>query len=287
MKSYLDVGCSEGSITAALGDYFVKNAGLPAEQIHGCDVTPMDVDPTSFRFKRIDPDAPHTLPYEQDTQSVVSAVMMLHHVLMPDVMLAEMLRVMVPEGMLIIREHDAISPSFSILLDVMHAFYMLVWPKQKEVDTFSAYYAQYRTRDDWRRMIELAGFTYRTGSDVKGPWRYYYDIYMKSPHKVAIPYRTSTTSLAESKPSHILLAITPWKSGQDVKKLEAMVRDIKHPGILWEASTIEGPSFGISTLLIDLRLDENLVSMDELQDALMDLDEFISAIDIRLWNRMV
>lgn len=287
MKSYLDVGCSEGSITAALGGYFVSSAGLPADQIYGCDVTPMDVDPASFKFTLIDPNDPHVLPYESSSQSVVSAVMMLHHVSKPELMLEEMSRVMIPDGMLIIREHDAISPSFSILLDVMHAFYMLVWPEEKEADTFSTYYAQYRTRDGWRRMLETAGFVFRTGSDVKGPWRYYYEVYMKPTARGSIPYRVSEISIADSKPSHVLLAITPWKSTQDMKKLEMMVRDIKHPGILWEASTIEGPTFGISTLLIDMRLDERIVSMDEIQDKLIGLDEFISAVEIRMWNRMI
>lgn len=143
MQSYLDVGCSEGAITVHLGDYLVQKASLPATQIHGCDVVPIkETESRQFDFTLIkeDSDDPHKLPYASSSQSVVSAMMMLHHVKSPQDMLQEMKRVLLSGGLLIVREHDCTGGEFSVLLDIMHAFYVLVWPQVKESPSFTDFF---------------------------------------------------------------------------------------------------------------------------------------------------
>ncbi len=82
-------------------------------------------------------------------------------------MLAEVLRVLSARGgVFVIREHDCTAAGgrsaevFAQQLDVMHAFYAVVWPRVREVEgNFSqAHFARYLSRADWLSMMQRADF---------------------------------------------------------------------------------------------------------------------------------
>jgi translation elongation factor EF-1beta len=85
--------------------------------------------------------------------------------------------------------------------------------------------------------------------------------------------------------TQVLLAIRPWESDQDMSLLRDNVIGIKYDGLLWGASTTEEIGYGISDLLIALTLDENKVKLDNILSELMSMEDIISRVDVRLWNR--
>jgi SAM-dependent methyltransferase len=167
--AYLDVGCAEGKITAAMG----QALHLPIENIWGTDIIPLTHTP-GFIFTQITD--PAHLPYASESVYFMTALMSLHHMTEVEASLREMYRVAQPGAILVVREHDNLDDNFAALLDVLHAFYMYVWPVFPETQD---YYAQYRSRSEWRNLLSSTGFKFIKGSEVQGPWRYYYDVYIR------------------------------------------------------------------------------------------------------------
>ena len=191
--SLLDVGCSEGSITGALA----AALSVPASAAHGCDVREV-ARSAAFTFSLI---TSTTLPYPSNSFHLVLALMSLHHIDTVTTSLAEIARVLVPGGVLLVREHDLSFPQLAPLLDVMHGLYTRVWSDPAEQPAFcDDYYAHYRPRAVWTQMVEAAGLVRcrespdgrrqmwdgpggerRGGRDgyVKNPFQYYYALYEK------------------------------------------------------------------------------------------------------------
>ena len=188
--SLLDVGCSEGSITASLASAL----SIPASSAHGCDVRELPSSPL-FTFSLITSDS---LPYASSSVQVALALMSLHHIETVQRSIAEIHRVLQPGGLLIIREHDLNPQPLSALIDVMHGLYARVWSQPPEQPAFcDDYYAHYRPRQQWRDMLLEAGFAQceesadrrsqhwdagvRQGRDgyIKNPFQFYYGQYEK------------------------------------------------------------------------------------------------------------
>lgn len=172
INSYLDVGCGEGSITSDVGKM------MKSGRILGCDVY---VPPTTegFEFTLLDINDPNRLPYESNSQDVVSTFMSLHHIKQPERTLAEIYRVLRDDGIYVIREHDCQPAKLSLLLDLMHGFYAMVWPLQREMADFATHFAKYRTSDELTAIIERSGFVSVHQSQPVGAWRHYYQVFVK------------------------------------------------------------------------------------------------------------
>ena len=180
VRSYLDVGCNEGSITAALGTL------LHAEAVHGCDVlAPPPGDPPAFTFALLDPADPYRLPYADASQDVVSAMMSLHHIAELDRTLAEIHRVLRDDGIFIVREHDCDPPSLALLLDLMHGFYAMVWSPEPEMPDFATHFSCYRSRAALTACVErpagaaVPRFHCVHQTEPLGAWRHYYSVFVK------------------------------------------------------------------------------------------------------------
>lgn len=155
--SILDVGCADGNITITVGDYL----DLHPSQINGCDITNLSEDHPNndkFIFKHLNQNIEPKLPYENDSQDVVLALMSLHHIKSVELMICEIYRVLKPGGLLIIREHDSVGVKFPTILDVVHGFYGMVWSNPKEFDTFDDYYARYFSNDELKAIMEKNKF---------------------------------------------------------------------------------------------------------------------------------
>ncbi len=170
-----------GSLTASIGEAFK----MRSEFVRGCDVRPMPEATGGFRFTLVR-DNEYTLPYavcmsfllcssnvlmfacvQTGSADLVTALMSLHHMREPQRMLAEVLRVLSARGgVFVIREHDCTAAGdrsaevFARQLDVMHAFYAVVWPRVREVegDFCQAHFARYLSRAEWLLMMQQAGF---------------------------------------------------------------------------------------------------------------------------------
>jgi len=150
----LDVGCAEGSITSALG----AALNLREENIHGCDVRDVPPIGAKFSFKTIEADG--SLPYQDRSFDFVTLLMVLHHVSDAEFLLKEIKRVLKPNGILLLREHDCDSELLAKVIDVMHGLYTRVWSDPAEMGTFCGFYmAGYRPKSVWRKMLMQAGFS--------------------------------------------------------------------------------------------------------------------------------
>ena len=158
-NNLLDVGCSEGNITAELG----KALGLPPKSVCGCDILPgSKVASDGFQYTQ---SQENKLPYENKKFDLVVCVMSMHHFRNPE-MFSELSRVCKEDGYLLIREHDCQPeerPWLPVALDIMHGMWSLVWPvvdgKEKEDEDFCQnYWAKYRSRQEWDNLLLSHGF---------------------------------------------------------------------------------------------------------------------------------
>lgn len=188
--SILDIGCAEGNITIRVGDYL----DLEPSQINGCDVTDLadnHENTDKFMFKHLKQCSDTRLPYEDNSQDVVLALMSLHHIRNIDLMMREINRVLKVGGLLIIREHDSTSQKFATILDVIHGFYGMVWSNPAEFTSFSQYYAKYFGKEEMTRFIENCGFKEIYNdcrnepypqfhkNKIINPLKYYYAVFIK------------------------------------------------------------------------------------------------------------
>jgi SAM-dependent methyltransferase len=72
-------------------------------------------------------DGDSRLPYPDGHFCAVTALMVLHHVPDADASVREIVRVLRPGGMLVLREHDCASPTLAAVIDTLHGFYAAVW----------------------------------------------------------------------------------------------------------------------------------------------------------------
>jgi SAM-dependent methyltransferase len=182
----LDIGCGDGSITKIVKQKF----GLGAHQMFGCDICPIIT--SDFGFHAIDESC--LLPYPDAHFDIVYALMSLHHIRKLDVMLGEIRRVLIPGGLLIVREHDCISNGLSDILDIVHGFYAMVWNSPREHVSFQdEYYGKYQTARDFDILIaQSAGLSRMEGSNrddehypsyhhgkIMNPLKHYWAVYKK------------------------------------------------------------------------------------------------------------
>jgi ubiquinone/menaquinone biosynthesis C-methylase UbiE len=130
--------------------------------------------------------------------------MVLHHLHDPEAYIKEFNRVLIKDGILLIREHDIQGDTDrdgKLFLDMLHGFYEVVWAKtgeQENPDFVKTYFANYKDRKNWTTMIERNGFRrlnhaelelyynyadlvreYGAGRKIKNPFYHYYAVYVK------------------------------------------------------------------------------------------------------------
>ena len=164
-NNYLDIGSGHGEITTGLGKLF------NAKTISGCDILPV-TDP-DFNFTLLTD--PHVLPYETSSSDLITTMMSLHHIKDLPKMLSEIHRVLRPDGKFLIREHDVNSQGESLLLDITHKFYALVWSIQTENHWYSKYYS----REDLNQCLIKAGFKTIYETSSVGVMKHYYRVCLK------------------------------------------------------------------------------------------------------------
>jgi ubiquinone/menaquinone biosynthesis C-methylase UbiE len=229
----LDVGCSEGAITAAVGAHL----RLEGNQIHGCDVRPMPA-AKGFTFSLI---SGLNLPYKAEQFDCVLALMALHHIETVENTLQEIWRVLKPNGLLIVREHDNFTPKLAILIDVMHGLYARTWADPPEQPTFcDNYYANYRERSAWSSLIQQQGFLQAKDSPdsekhyrrpwlqsadpnkpfIRNPFAFYYGAYIKNSSANNGEHSNTKTNTAAQKRGNESNTIPSNNSTASIKNLE-------------------------------------------------------------------
>ena len=164
IKTYLDVGCSEASITEELAKY------VKAEESYGVDVKISKENTEQVTFIENKPD---TLPFEDNKFDLITAFMALHHFRDISVMLDEIYRVLKPGGIFIIREHDVRNREFGIFLNKVHILYAII--NDEEIDM-----GRYNNKETWsKKHINPKGFKFRGLKMKKDIFNSYYACYQK------------------------------------------------------------------------------------------------------------
>ncbi|KAK4077787.1 uncharacterized protein Triagg1_3481 [Trichoderma aggressivum f. europaeum] len=80
--------------------------------------------------------------------------------------------------------------------------------------------------------------------------------------------------------SVVTLDVKPWDDETDLAAMEAAVRGIEQDGLLWGASKLVAVGFGIKKLQINLVVEDEKVSLDELQETIQEFEDYVQSTDV-------
>jgi ubiquinone/menaquinone biosynthesis C-methylase UbiE len=154
----LDLGCSAGSITVGLGE----SLGVAPENRYGVDVLPPEkvAHAEGFTYLQVPEEAgvAPRLPFHDASIGVVVMLMSLHHIKDPEGYMQEATRVLVPGGVVILKEHDVdgvACPEVADALDALHGLYSIAWARTGEQEDAAfprGFYASYRSKEAWTKL---------------------------------------------------------------------------------------------------------------------------------------
>lgn len=71
-----------------------------------------------------------------------------------------------------------------------------------------------------------------------------------------------------------------------MKAMEAQVRTIVMEGLLWGVSKLVPLAYGIQKLQILCIIEDDKVSVDELQEKIQEFEDFVQSVDIAAFNKI-
>jgi elongation factor 1-beta len=71
-----------------------------------------------------------------------------------------------------------------------------------------------------------------------------------------------------------------------MKELEANVRAIEKDGLVWGASTLVPIGYGIKKLQINLVVEDDKISLDELQEQIQEDEDHVQSSDIAAMQKL-
>jgi elongation factor 1-beta len=86
--------------------------------------------------------------------------------------------------------------------------------------------------------------------------------------------------------SSVLLDVKPWDDTTDMGEVERLVRSIEMDGLLWGASKLVPIGYGIRKLQMSLVIEDDKISMDELQEKIQANEDYVQSTDIASFNKI-
>ncbi|KAJ7452049.1 hypothetical protein B0H11DRAFT_299475 [Mycena galericulata] len=86
--------------------------------------------------------------------------------------------------------------------------------------------------------------------------------------------------------SLVTLDVKPWDDETDMAALEAAVRSIEKPGLLWGSSKLVAIGYGIRKLQMSVVVEDDLVSTDELQEQIQEFEDYVQSTDIAAMQKI-
>ncbi|KAK4995185.1 hypothetical protein LTR66_004936 [Elasticomyces elasticus] len=86
--------------------------------------------------------------------------------------------------------------------------------------------------------------------------------------------------------SIVTLDVKPWDDETDMKQLEANVRAIEKDGLVWGASQFIPVGYGVRKLQINLVVEDEKVSLDELQEQIQEDEDHVQSSDIQAMQKL-
>lgn len=86
--------------------------------------------------------------------------------------------------------------------------------------------------------------------------------------------------------SIVTMDVKPWDDETDMKALEAEVRSIEKDGLVWGASKLVAIGYGIKKLQINLVVEDEKISLDELQEQIAEFEDYVQSSDIAAMQKL-
>ncbi|KAI0696092.1 elongation factor 1 beta/delta chain [Cytidiella melzeri] len=86
--------------------------------------------------------------------------------------------------------------------------------------------------------------------------------------------------------SVVTFEVKPWDDETDMAELEKQVRAIEKEGLVWGASKLVPIGYGIKKLQITIVIEDDLVSLDELQEQVQELEDYVQSTDIAAMQKL-
>jgi len=86
--------------------------------------------------------------------------------------------------------------------------------------------------------------------------------------------------------SNIILDVKPWDDETDMVALENCVRSIVMDGLLWGSSKLVPLAYTIKKLQISCVVEDDKVSVDDLEEQITAFEDYVQSIDIAAFNKI-
>ncbi|KAJ7270650.1 hypothetical protein B0H12DRAFT_1093255 [Mycena haematopus] len=86
--------------------------------------------------------------------------------------------------------------------------------------------------------------------------------------------------------SVVTLDVKPWDDETDMEALEKSVRSIEQDGLLWGLSKFVAIGYGIRKLQITLVIEDEKVSLDELQEKIAEFEDYVQSTDVAAMQKL-
>ncbi|CAF0763543.1 unnamed protein product [Adineta steineri] len=206
IRSYFDLGCGDGSITAAIGAYL----GLNKEYIFGSDI--YEGQSKDITFIKVD-ESQSTINLPDNSIDLITSFVTFHHISQIEKTITELFRILRSGGYLILREHNCKNDRSlaAKYLNFVHAIMMIArvgefatslndlhnenqqvlnrdynniiddWMEQKSHIIEYIKTISYRSCDELREKLENTGFhllaTFFYGASGSNPQNLFYAVY--------------------------------------------------------------------------------------------------------------
>ena len=80
--------------------------------------------------------------------------------------------------------------------------------------------------------------------------------------------------------------VKPWDDETDLKVMEEKVRAIEIDGLEWTASKLVEIGYGIKKLSISCHIEDEKVSVDDIQDKIQELEDLVQSTDVAVFNKL-
>jgi ubiquinone/menaquinone biosynthesis C-methylase UbiE len=161
---YLDIGSGNGKKTNLYIKELFTNVNdknfLINNVVHGTDIQQWGNYEQSKKYNQLynfSINRNEELPYENNSFNVITVTLTLHHIEKLDKMLNEIKRVLQPNGVLIIIEHNQIGEIEHLIYDIQHMFYGFLYDKKNYVENPD--FAHYYNMMEWKFIMSQKNFT--------------------------------------------------------------------------------------------------------------------------------
>ena len=86
--------------------------------------------------------------------------------------------------------------------------------------------------------------------------------------------------------SIVTMDVKPWDDETDMVALEAAVRSVEKDGLVWGASKLVPVGFGIKKLQINLVVEDEKVSLEDLENEIQEFEDHVQSTDIAAMQKL-